>query len=239
MKDSYAAVSQFGLTPAVRETAETATSLLNDQGPDARLTFKQISDSLDLAPSSGKWRIDRAIAQGYLVNDETRRGQPARIHLGDPLPEAVEALPSPATLGTPCTADPLESSNPHLVARRESDTNRSRTVAGAEPMSPDSNAADGLESPAKPAFPSGMGTSADEPIRGFESDPGKMRGGRENGANEESVPTNCPDCGTTLDRRQACWTCDYALCRDCGARSTSALVGYCPPCRVAAPRPSR
>ena len=108
VKDSYAAVSQSGLTPAIRETVETVARLLAAPGIDGRLTFRQISDALELAPSSGKWRIDRAIALGYLVNDETRRGQPARIHLGDPLPEEQEALPPPAALIEADPADPLE-----------------------------------------------------------------------------------------------------------------------------------
>jgi hypothetical protein len=36
---------------------------------------------------------------GYLVNLETRRGRPARIVLGDPMPEIVKLLPEPGELG--------------------------------------------------------------------------------------------------------------------------------------------
>jgi hypothetical protein len=38
--------------------------------------------------------------QGYLVNPATRRGRPARIVLGDPMPEMVKLLPEPAELRT-------------------------------------------------------------------------------------------------------------------------------------------
>jgi hypothetical protein len=36
---------------------------------------------------------------GYLVNRETRRGRPARIVLGDPMPKMVKLLPEPGELG--------------------------------------------------------------------------------------------------------------------------------------------
>jgi hypothetical protein len=35
---------------------------------------------------------------GYLVNLEIRRGRPARIVLGDPMPEMVKLLPKPHEL---------------------------------------------------------------------------------------------------------------------------------------------
>jgi len=39
-----------------------------------------------------------AADRGYLVNLETPRGRPARIVLGDPMPEMVKLLPEPAEL---------------------------------------------------------------------------------------------------------------------------------------------
>jgi hypothetical protein len=36
--------------------------------------------------------------RGYLVNLETRRGRPARIVLGDPMPDMVKLLPDPGEL---------------------------------------------------------------------------------------------------------------------------------------------
>jgi len=40
-----------------------------------------------------------ATDRGYLVNRETRRGRPARIVLGDSMPEMVKLLPEPGELG--------------------------------------------------------------------------------------------------------------------------------------------
>ena len=36
----------------------------------------------------------------YFAIPETRRGRPARIALGDPMPEMVKLLPEPGELGT-------------------------------------------------------------------------------------------------------------------------------------------
>jgi hypothetical protein len=44
-------------------------------------------------------RLRDATDRGYLVNFETRRGRPARIVLGDPMPEMVKLLPEPGELG--------------------------------------------------------------------------------------------------------------------------------------------
>jgi hypothetical protein len=45
-------------------------------------------------------RVRDATDRGYLVNLETRRGRPARIVLGDSMPEMVKLLPEPAELGS-------------------------------------------------------------------------------------------------------------------------------------------
>jgi hypothetical protein len=49
---------------------------------------------LDKAPTHH--RVGKAIKAGYLVNQQDRRGKPAQIVLGDPLPEDKELLPLPA-----------------------------------------------------------------------------------------------------------------------------------------------
>ena len=50
----------------------------------------------------------------------------------------------------------------------------------------------------------------------------------------------CSDCGGSLEVGRKCWACDYALCRDCGERTTSALVVVCrPACRRSPSTPVR
>jgi hypothetical protein len=47
---------------------------------------------------SASRRLRKAIDRGYLVNLETRKGRPARVVLGDPMPEMVKLLPEPGEL---------------------------------------------------------------------------------------------------------------------------------------------
>ena len=35
-----------------------------------------------------------------------------------------------------------------------------------------------------------------------------------------------------MEAGEKCWHCDYMLCRDCGARTMSAIVIYCAICRI-------
>jgi hypothetical protein len=47
-------------------------------------------------------RVKKAIASGFLANNETKRGLPARIVLGDPLPQERQILPHPKALEGEC-----------------------------------------------------------------------------------------------------------------------------------------
>lgn len=58
---------------------------------------------LDRSPVSR--RVRAAIDHGYLSNSETRKGRPMRLVMGDPMPENLEILPSPARLLHCCTPD--------------------------------------------------------------------------------------------------------------------------------------
>jgi hypothetical protein len=59
----------------------------------------ELAAKLVLDKSVTSRRVREATDRGYLVNLESRRGRPARIILGDPMPEMVKLLPEPAELG--------------------------------------------------------------------------------------------------------------------------------------------
>ncbi len=46
------------------------------------------------------------------------------------------------------------------------------------------------------------------------------------------APAACPDCHTPLAEEGRCRACDYARCRECGTRTTSALATHCGRCHV-------
>jgi hypothetical protein len=58
----------------------------------------EFAAKLALDKSVTSRRLREAVDKGYLVNLETRRGRPARIVLGDPMPETVKLLPEPSEL---------------------------------------------------------------------------------------------------------------------------------------------
>jgi hypothetical protein len=47
--------------------------------------------------------VDKALAEGYLRNLEDKRNRPAKLVLGDPLPDDAEILPDPEELRGVCT----------------------------------------------------------------------------------------------------------------------------------------
>jgi hypothetical protein len=62
------------------------------------VSLGELAGKLALDKSVTSRRVRDATDRGYLVNLETRRGRPARIVLGDPMPETVKLLPEPGEL---------------------------------------------------------------------------------------------------------------------------------------------
>ena len=66
------------------------------------ITYLQLGDRLSLDKSAAMRRAKIATSRGYVRNLETRRGQPAKLVPGEPLPGEVTILPTVETL-TGCT----------------------------------------------------------------------------------------------------------------------------------------
>ena len=86
MAPLFDSVNTDGITPAIRETVEAVK--------EGEVSVGDLAHSLDLAKSSISYRVRGAVRGGWLKNLETRRGYPARLVRGDPLPEARSALPT-------------------------------------------------------------------------------------------------------------------------------------------------
>ena len=74
-----------------------ATVTWKDSDEDA-VNVKQVGAELDLEYQPTYRRVKMAEDAGYLHNLEDRRGKPARIVVGDPMPKDVELLPGPEEL---------------------------------------------------------------------------------------------------------------------------------------------
>ena len=62
-------------------------------------TYSDVARRLKVAPMQARRYASQAVRGGWIVNDETRRGHPAQLSVGEPLPD-TEGLPSPETLNT-------------------------------------------------------------------------------------------------------------------------------------------
>jgi hypothetical protein len=92
--------------PETRETIAAVETLL--KAPDREdASLAEIEKVLKLDSSATSRRVAEARSGGYLVNNETRRGRPARIALGDPMPAEIEILPTPDRLVDYCAVAAL------------------------------------------------------------------------------------------------------------------------------------
>jgi hypothetical protein len=84
--------------PRVRETVEAVEALLRKEGAE-EATNQEVADKLHIDKAAASRRVRDAIGRGYLKNLEDRRGRPARLVLGEAMPEGAEVLPAPEELG--------------------------------------------------------------------------------------------------------------------------------------------
>jgi len=89
--DVFAEGIEATVPGTARETVDAVVAL-------KEVSLGELAAKLSLDKSVTSRRLREATARGYLVNLETRRGRPARIVLGDPMPEMVKLLPEPGEL---------------------------------------------------------------------------------------------------------------------------------------------
>jgi hypothetical protein len=87
---------QAMVSAAIRETVAAVKELDTPKDPGLHITA--VAKALGIDRSAASRRVRVAIEDGYLTNLEERRGRPARITLGDPLPEERAVLPPPDAL---------------------------------------------------------------------------------------------------------------------------------------------
>jgi hypothetical protein len=80
----------------VRETVNAVTALIGDG--KVEVMQADIRKKLKLDKSAVSRRVTAAVDAGVLRNQEDGKGRPARLVLGDPLPEEIELLPKPERL---------------------------------------------------------------------------------------------------------------------------------------------
>jgi hypothetical protein len=86
---------------SMRETVEAVKVLISEG--KAHVSIQDIAKRLKLDKSPVSRRVREAQDNSYLVNEETRKGRPAQIKPGEPLPENVAVLPDPEDLDRRCS----------------------------------------------------------------------------------------------------------------------------------------
>ncbi len=86
------------VSDSLRTTVGAVADLQRGEASSDGVSMTALGQKLKLDKSSVSRRAKEAIARGYLKNLEDKRGRPARLVLGDPLPEGVAVLPTPEIL---------------------------------------------------------------------------------------------------------------------------------------------
>ena len=108
LEEVFATTVYEGVTPAIRQTVETVSRLISENGCPA--SEQDLVKQLKLAKSTIHYRVQRAIQGGWLMNKTTQKGAPAQLVLGIPLPDGCP-LPEPEELLV-CMKDSQNDSNP-------------------------------------------------------------------------------------------------------------------------------
>lgn len=108
--EMYAATIS-GADQRIRAAVEAVSALLGEQGRVGGITVTQVARRLGISVPAASARLRTAIAQGWVVNEETTRGRPWRLHVGEALPEPV-GLPHPDSLTEGSTTPPDNGADP-------------------------------------------------------------------------------------------------------------------------------
>jgi len=84
----------------VRETVDMVKELTEDE---PHVSLRELANALELDKGTTSRRWAHARDAGYLKNLEDKRGKPAKICLGDPLPEEIDVLPTLEALVECCS----------------------------------------------------------------------------------------------------------------------------------------
>jgi hypothetical protein len=85
------------VSDTIRATIQTVKELNKET-----VSVKEVAEKLGLDKSATSRRIRQALAGGYLINLEEKKGKSLKLKIGDPLPEEIDLLPSVDDLVREC-----------------------------------------------------------------------------------------------------------------------------------------
>ena len=83
------------VSATVRETVDAVEALVEHKGSlgDKTVSLPELAKFLELDKASVSRRVKNSRYHGYLVNKEDKKGRPAQLAIGEPMPDDVEVLP--------------------------------------------------------------------------------------------------------------------------------------------------
>lgn len=123
------AVTLDAVSDVVRETVESVRKL-NSSRSEAGVSYVELGADCGISREAARQRVRPILRAGFLTNAEQRRGHPAKLVVGDPLPQGRPFLPSPQELfpdlakSPPCDLD--ASAEPAAASRDEAVKARSK-----------------------------------------------------------------------------------------------------------------
>jgi hypothetical protein len=109
--DLVADGADASVSPQIRETIEAVRLL--QRGESTEVSQATVASYLKLDKSATSRRVRAGIERGFLKNLEDRKGRPARLQLGEPMPTDVELLPSSEALKDHCCTVALSMERTH------------------------------------------------------------------------------------------------------------------------------
>jgi hypothetical protein len=94
VRELVADVVSEGVEATVPETMREVVTKVQERGSEDGVSITELAKVLGLDKSAASRRWQAARGRGYLRNLEDKRGKPARIVLGDSLPDELDLLPT-------------------------------------------------------------------------------------------------------------------------------------------------
>jgi hypothetical protein len=102
--DLFAHGAQISVGANVRQTVDAVRELGGADPMHVKtVTLGALAAKLGLDKSAVSRRVRTAIAEGFLINQEERKGKPARLAVGEPMPDDAPFLPDPRILVDRCS----------------------------------------------------------------------------------------------------------------------------------------
>jgi|GEM_PF-786442 len=120
----------------MRQTVKAVQDLLARSGAK-ETSVAQVAKTLNIDKSSASRRIRGCLDKGYLVNNETQKGKPYKIAMGEALPSEIKLLPDrDELLAVAPTVGPLQSvAGPACNSQSETDSQSKEECCSVVPVS--------------------------------------------------------------------------------------------------------